>query len=125
MSRSVIPAATIAGLLAALATAHADPIADFQLGKTLYLRSASSTVAGYTNGTGGIAIGKLANTLSFAVDGAALGVPGVIVHLSGAIDTSDPTIHNRLKFALRVTPQASNPCVPAADSRSELVVRSN
>ncbi|MEO6774418.1 MAG: hypothetical protein ABI467_15610 [Kofleriaceae bacterium] len=97
MSRIAMPA-TFAGVLAALATAHADPIADFQLGKTLYLRSATSTVAGYTSGTGGVEIGKTAHTLSFAVDGATLGAPGVIVNLAGSVDTSDPTIHNRLKF---------------------------
>lgn len=98
MPRLIIPATTVACVVAALATAHADPITDFQLGKTLYLRSASSTVAGHTTGTGGIPIGKIANTLSFAIDGAALGVPGVVVHLAGSVDTSDPTIHNRLKF---------------------------
>jgi hypothetical protein len=77
-------AAIAAALLVATASAHADPITDFMIGTTVYLRNGSATIDDLTHTTGGVALTKPANTLSFNLSASALGVPlPIVAHLTG------------------------------------------
>lgn len=70
--------------LCAAASAHADPISDFTFGTTVYLRSATLALDGNEVSTGGIALTKPANTLTFDVPASAVGSPlPITLHLVG------------------------------------------
>jgi hypothetical protein len=84
------PTHVIAALVAAAglcigASAHADPVSDFTFGTTVYLRTATLDLDGNKTSTGGIALTKPANTLTFDVAAAAIGSPlPITLHLVGA-----------------------------------------